>query len=74
MMLHRWEDEIMCRAFPSTLADHAQTWYDSLPKNSISTFEQLRFEFIKAFIINSQVKKDATYIPSIKQSNKETLH
>ncbi|XP_052193948.1 uncharacterized protein LOC127802273 [Diospyros lotus] len=73
MMLHGWDDEIMCRAFPLTLTGHARAWFNGLPEASISSFGQLKTEFIKAFIINSQRKKDATYLLSIRQGNKETL-
>ncbi|XP_052186695.1 uncharacterized protein LOC127797627 [Diospyros lotus] len=73
MMLHGWDDEIMCRAFPLTLTGHARAWFNGLPEASIPSFEQLKTEFIKAFIINSQRKKDATYLLSIRQGNKETL-
>ena len=73
MMLHGWDDEIMCRAFPLTLTGHARAWFNGLPEASISSFGQLKTEFIKAFIINSQRKKDATYLLSIRQGSKESL-
>ena len=63
----------MCRAFSLTLSRHTRTWFNSLPKASISSFGQLRIEFIKGFVINSRRKKDATYLLSIRQGNKETL-
>ncbi|XP_052209227.1 uncharacterized protein LOC127812745 [Diospyros lotus] len=73
MMLHGWDDKIMCRAFPLTLVEHARPWFNDLPEASISSFRQLKAKFIKAFIINSQRKKDATYLLSIWQGSKETL-
>ncbi|XP_052203969.1 uncharacterized protein LOC127809246 [Diospyros lotus] len=73
MMLHGWDDEIMCRAFPLTLVEHARAWFNGLLEASISSFGQLKTEFIKAFIINSQRKKDATYLLSIRHGSKETL-
>ena len=73
MMLHGWEDAIMCRAFPITLKDHARSWFNGLKEASLSCFDQLRKEFINAFIINSRRKKDATYLLSVRQSEKETL-
>ena len=72
-MLHGWDNEIMCRAFPLTLTGHARAWFNSLPEASISSFRQLKIEFIKAFIINSQRKKDVTYLLSIRQRGKESL-
>ena len=60
MMLHGWEDAIMCRAFLITLKNHARSWFNGLKDASFSCFDQLRKEFINAFIINSKRKKDAT--------------
>ncbi|XP_052204085.1 uncharacterized protein LOC127809363 [Diospyros lotus] len=48
-------------------------WFNGLPEASISSFGQLKAEFIKAFIINSQRKKDMAYLLSIRQGSKETL-
>ena len=73
MMLHGWGDKIMCRAFSLTLTGHARTWFNNLPEASIFSFGQLRTEFVKAFAINSRRKKDATYLLSIRQGNKESL-
>ena len=61
MTLHEWDDDIMCRAFSLTLSGHARIWFNSLPEASISSVGQFRTKFIKAFVINSQRKKNATY-------------
>ena len=66
MMLHGWEDTIICHAFPITLKDHAHSWFSRLKKASLFCFKQLRKEFINAFIINSKRKNDATYLLSIR--------
>ena len=34
-------DEIMCRAFPTTLKGAARIWFNQLTPNSISTFKEL---------------------------------
>ena len=34
-------DEIMCRAFPTTLRGPARIWFSRLTPNSISTFKDL---------------------------------
>ena len=39
MLLHGWDDIIMCRAFFLTLTGHARTWFNGLPESSISSFE-----------------------------------
>ncbi|XP_039119883.1 uncharacterized protein LOC120256214 [Dioscorea cayenensis subsp. rotundata] len=73
MLLHGWEDAIMCRAFPLTLTEHAHIWFNNLNEGSISNFNQLRKGFIDAFLINSRRKKDASYLLTIKQHEKESL-
>ena len=73
MLLHGWEDEIMCRAFSLTLTGHALKWFNSLVEGSIHSFDMLRSEFLKAFVVNSARKKEATYLLSLKQGVKESL-
>ncbi|XP_039131811.1 uncharacterized protein LOC120268487 [Dioscorea cayenensis subsp. rotundata] len=73
MLLHGWEDAIMCRAFPLTLTEHARIWFNNLKEGSISNFNQLRKEFIDGFLINARRKKDASYLLTIKQEEKESL-
>ena len=34
-------DEIMCKAFPTTLKGAARIWFNRLTPNSISTFKEL---------------------------------
>ncbi|XP_039146851.1 uncharacterized protein LOC120284114 [Dioscorea cayenensis subsp. rotundata] len=67
------EDAIMCIAFPLTLTEHARIWFNNLKEGSISNFNQLRKEFIDAFLINARRKKDASYLLTIKQDEKESL-
>ena len=73
MILHGWDNDIMCWAFSLILSGHARTWFNSLPEASISLFGQLIIEFLKGFVINSRRKKDATQLLNIWQGNKETL-
>ena len=73
MLLHGWEDEIMCRAFSLTLSGHSLKWFNGLSKGSISSFDELRNEFLKVIMIHSQRKKDATYLLTLKQGNRESL-
>ncbi|XP_039137116.1 uncharacterized protein LOC120274646 [Dioscorea cayenensis subsp. rotundata] len=73
MLLHGWEDAIMCRAFPLTLTEHAHIWFNNMKEGSISNFNQLRKEFIDAFLINARRKKDASYLLTIKQEEKESM-
>ncbi|XP_039128920.1 uncharacterized protein LOC120265067 [Dioscorea cayenensis subsp. rotundata] len=73
MLLHGWEDAIICRAFPLTLTEHARIWFNNLKEGSISNFNQMRKEFINVFLINARRYKDASYLLTIKQDEKENL-
>ena len=41
MHLQGVPDEIMCRAFPTTLKGTARIWFNRLTQNSINTFKEL---------------------------------
>ena len=43
-------DEIMCRAFPTTLKGLVRIWFNRLTPNSISTFKELSALFASHFI------------------------
>ena len=45
MQLQRVADEIMCRAFPTTLKGATRIWFSRLTPNSVSTFKQLSTQF-----------------------------
>ena len=43
-------DEIMCRAFPTTLKGPTRFWFSRLTPNSIGTFKELSAQFASHFI------------------------
>ena len=43
-------DEIMCRAFPTTLKGLAHVWFSKIPPNTVSSFEELSKLFVNNFI------------------------
>ena len=55
MHLQRVLDEIMCRAFPTTLKGSARIWFSKLTPNSIGTFKELNAQFASHFIGGAQV-------------------
>jgi hypothetical protein len=73
MQLHNISDEIMCRAFPTTLKGSARQWFSSLASASISTFAELSKSFVSHFIGGRRHQKPATHLLSIKQDKKESL-
>ena len=50
MHLQGVPDEIMCRAFPTTLKGSARFWFRKIPPNFVSSFEELSKLFVNNFI------------------------
>jgi len=72
MHLQGVADEIMCRAFPTTLKGLARIWFSRLTPNSIGTFKELSTQFASRFIGGHKYKKSTAYLMSIKQQKDET--
>ncbi|XP_023884752.1 uncharacterized protein LOC136066970 [Quercus suber] len=66
-------DEIMCKAFPTTLKGPARIWFSHLTPNSISTFKELSAQFTSHFIGGHRYKKSTICLMSIKQREDEML-
>ena len=64
-------NEIMYRAFPTTLKGAARIWFSRLTPNSISTFKELSVQFTAHFIGGHRYKKSTTCLMSIKQQEDE---
>ena len=73
MHLQGIPDEIICRAFPTTLKGPARVWFTRLTPNSISTFKELSAQFVSHFIGGYRYKKSTACLMSIKQWKDETL-
>ena len=73
MHLQGIADEIMCRAFPTTLKGATRIWFSRLTPNSVSTFKELSAQFTAHFIGGHRYKKSTTCLMSIKQQKDETL-
>ena len=73
MHLHGVLDEIMCRAFPTTLKGAVRIWFSRLTPNSINTFKELSAQFTSHFIGGHRYKKFIACLMSIKQREDETL-
>ena len=48
--LQRVPNEIMCRAFPTTLKWPVRVWFSTIPPNIVSSFEKLSKLFVNNFI------------------------
>ena len=50
MHLQGVSDEIMCRAFPTTLKGPARVWFSKIPPNTVGSFEELSKLFVNNFV------------------------
>ena len=73
MHLQGVPDEIMCRAFPTTLKGVTRIWFSRLTPNSINTFKELSAQFTSHFIGGHRYKKSIACLMSIKQREDEML-
>ena len=72
MHLQGVADEIMCRAFLTTLKGAARIWFSRLTPNSVSTFKELSAQFTAHFICGHRYKKSTACLMSIKQREDKT--
>ena len=73
MHLQGVADEILYRAFPTTLKGPARIWFSQLTPNSISTFKELSAQFTSHFIGGHRYKKSTACLMSNKQREDEML-
>ena len=73
MHLQRVPDEIMCRAFPTTLKGPARVSFSKTPRNSVSSFEELSKLFVNNFIEGQRHKRSSSNLLTIKQGENESL-
>ncbi|XP_059639659.1 uncharacterized protein LOC132282045 [Cornus florida] len=73
MYLQAVLDEIMCRAFPTTLKGWARLWFNKLKPGSIENFEELSKQFIGHFIAGQKHRRPAIHLLNVKQQKGESL-
>ena len=73
MHLQGVADEIMYKAFPTTLRGPTRIWFNRLMPNSISTFKDLSAQFASHFIEGHRYKKSTACLMSIRRWEDETL-
>nr|XP_023876611.1 uncharacterized protein LOC111989037 [Quercus suber] len=66
-------DEIMCRTFPTTLKGPTKVWFNKLPPNSVSSFEELSKLFVNNFIGGQRHKRSTSSLLTIEQGENESL-
>ena len=73
MLLQMTLDEVMCRAFPTTLKGVARIWFGKIPPSTIANFEQLNKGFVCHFIRGQRHKKPTRHLLNIHQAKEESL-
>ena len=63
----------MCRAFPVTLKVPARVWFNKIPPNSVSSFEELNKLFVNNFIGGQRHKRSSSSLLTIEQGENESL-
>nr|GEV36566.1 reverse transcriptase domain-containing protein [Tanacetum cinerariifolium] len=67
-------DNALCLyLFPHSLTHHATAWFDRLPRNSITTFEQMAKMFLGKYFPPSMVTKLRNEITNFRQRSDESL-
>ena len=66
MHLQGVADEIMCKAFPTTLKGVARIWFSRLTPNLVNTFKELSAQFTAHFNGGHRYKKSIACLMSIK--------
>nr|GEW16897.1 reverse transcriptase domain-containing protein [Tanacetum cinerariifolium] len=67
------DDTIRLYLFPHSLTHHATVWFDRLPRNSITTFEQMAKMFLRKYFPPSMVTKLRNEITNFRQRPDESL-
>nr|GEU35834.1 reverse transcriptase domain-containing protein [Tanacetum cinerariifolium] len=67
------DDALHLYLFPHSLTQHATAWFDRLPRNSISTFEQMAKMFLEKYFPPSMVTKLRNEITNFRQRLDESL-
>ena len=66
-------DEIMCKAFPTTLKGPARVWFNKIPLNIVRSFEELSKLFVNNFIRGQRHKCSSSNLLTIKQGENKNL-
>ena len=66
-------DEIMYRAFPTTLKGLARVGFSKIPPNTVSSFKELSKLFVNNFIGGQRHKRSSSNLLTIKQGDNESL-
>ena len=66
-------DEIMCRVFPTTLKGPTRVWFNKLPPNTITSFQEFSKLFVSNFVGGQRPKWFSSSVLNIEQGENESL-
>ncbi|XP_071695323.1 uncharacterized protein [Rutidosis leptorrhynchoides] len=67
----KWDIHVACHAFSYMLKRDARVWFDSLPKDSVASFDDLKRQFRSKFSQQKRHKKNHVVAHGIKQKDSE---
>ena len=73
MHLQGVPDEIMCRAFPTSLKGPARVWFSKISPNTVSSFKELSKLFVNNFMGGQRHKGSSSSLLTIEQGENESL-
>ena len=73
ILLQMTPDEVMCKAFPTTLKGAARIWFSKIPLGTIANFEILSKGFVHHFIGGQRHKNPTGHLLNIQQAEGESL-
>jgi len=62
-------NEVMCRAFLTTLKGVAKVWFNKIPLETIADFEHLSKGFVHHFIGGQRHKKPTSHLSTFNKHN-----
>ena len=63
----------MCKVFPTTLKGLAKVWFDKLPPNTTTSFQELSKFFINNFVRGQRYKCSSSSLLNIEQGENESV-
>ena len=73
MHLQGVPDEIMCRAFLTSLKGPARVWFSKISPNTVSSFKELSKLFVNNFMGGQRHKRSSSSLLTIEQGENESL-
>ena len=73
MHLQGVSDEIMCRAFLTSLKGLARVWFSKISPNTMSSFKELSKLFVNNFMGGQRHKRSSSSLLTIEQGENESL-